>query len=92
MAAYFLDRALETRIRGLPDGRSVTVRRAVPSDAPRLAYLGGGAEAAWGCELVALDMRGTVIGHAASSIDVTVAGPWAESGLSALLAREFEGV
>jgi hypothetical protein len=92
MAAYFLDRALGSRIRDLPDGRSVTVRRAVPSDAPRLVYLGGGPDAAWGCELVALDPRGTVIGHAVSPTEVTVAAAWAASGLGELLAHELEGV
>jgi hypothetical protein len=92
MAAYFLNRALGTRIRSLPDGRSVTVRRAVPSDAPRLVYLGGGPDAAWGCELVALDVRGTVVGHAVSPTKVMVATPWVASGLDELLAHELEGV
>lgn len=90
MAAYCLNRALGTRLRDLPDGRSVTVRRAVPSDAPRLVFLGGGPESAWGCELVALDTRGTVIGHAVSSTEVLVAPAWRSSGLSLVLAHELE--
>jgi hypothetical protein len=90
VAAYFLNRALGTRLRNLPDGRCVTVRRAVPSDAPRLVYLGGGPESAWGCELVALDARGTVIGHAVAPTRVTVAPAWRSSGLSDVLAHELQ--
>ena len=90
MAAYLLNRALGTRLRDLPDGRRVTVRRAVPSDAPRLVYLGGGPESAWGCELVALDARGTVIGHAVLPDRVMVAPAWRSSGLSDVLAHELQ--
>lgn len=92
MAAQVLDRSLGTRIHDLPDGRSVTVRRAVPSDAPRLVDLGGGAYGARRCELVALDARGTVVGHAVAPAKVMVAGAWARSGLGDLLAQELEGV
>jgi hypothetical protein len=90
MAAYLTNRALDTRSRDLPDGRTVTVRRAVPSDAPRLVYLGGGPESARGCELVALDARGTVVGHAVSARRVMVARSWQSSGLSDVLAHELE--
>jgi len=92
MAAYFLNRALGTRIRDLPDGRRVTVRRAVPSDAPRLVYLGGGPDAAWGWELVALDTRGTVVGHAVAPCSVMVADAWEASGLSDVLVHELQEV
>jgi hypothetical protein len=90
VAAFLLNRALGTRVRDLPDGRSVTVRRAVPSDAPRLVYLGGGPERAWGCEFVALDARGTVIGHAVAPSRVTVAPAWRSSGLSDVLTHELQ--
>jgi hypothetical protein len=90
MVAVYLHRALSTRDRHLPDGRRVTLRRAVPSDAPRLASLGGDPKAAWGCELVALDDHGTIVGHAASATAITVARDWTWSGLRAVLAREVE--
>jgi hypothetical protein len=90
VAAFFLNRALGTRLRDLPDGRNVTVRRAVPSDAPRLVYLGGGPGRARGRELVALDARGTVIGHAVAPSRVTVAPAWRSSGLSDVLSHELQ--
>lgn len=92
MVAHFLNRALDTRIRDLPDGRRVTVRRAVPSDAPRLVHLGGGPDATWGCELVALDARGIVVGHAAAPSSVSVAAAWEASGLGDVLVHELEEV
>jgi hypothetical protein len=90
MVAVYLHRALSTRDRELPDGRRVTLRRAVPSDAPRLACLGSDASAAWGCELVALDARGTVVAHAVSPTEIIIARDWTASGLRDVLAREVE--
>jgi hypothetical protein len=90
MVAVYLHRALSTRDRRLPDGRRVTIRHAVPSDAPRLACLRGDPDAGWGCELGALDDRGTIVGHAVSPGDITVASDWTWSGLRAVLAREVE--
>ncbi len=89
MVAVSLNRALSTRDRMLPDGRRVTLRRAVPSDAPRLTCLGS-RNTAWGCELVALDDHGTIVGHATSATDIAVVSDWTWSGLRAVLAREVE--
>jgi hypothetical protein len=91
MVAIFLHRALGTHVRELPDGRSVTVRRAVPSDAPRLAALGTDTGAGWGCEIVALDDHGAIVAHAVSAEQIVVAHGWARSGLHELLAAEAEG-
>jgi hypothetical protein len=85
-----LNRALNTHESELPDGRFVTLRRAVPSDAPRLVHLGGGSNAVWGCEYVALDHCGTIVGHAMSASDVRVAANWTASGLRDVLAHEVE--
>jgi hypothetical protein len=90
MVAVYLHRALSTRDRHLQDGRRVTLRRAVPSDAPRLACLGADPNAAWGCELVALDDHGTIVGPASSPSAIVVAADWTWSGLRAVLAREVE--
>jgi hypothetical protein len=90
MVAVYLHRALSTRNRDLPDGRRITLRRAVPSDAPRLACLGADPNAAWGYELVALDDHGAIVGHASSPSEIVVAPDWTWSGLRAVLAREVE--
>jgi hypothetical protein len=90
MVALYLHRALSTRDRRLADGRRVMLRRAVPTDAPRLACLGSDPHAAWGCELVALDDHGTIVGHAVSPTDIVVAEDWTWSGLRGVLAREVE--
>ena len=92
MVALFLHRALWTHERELPDGRRVTVRRAVPSDAPRLAALGSDTSASWSCELVALDYHGAIVGHAVSAAEIIVARDWTSSGLRDLLAGEAEEV
>jgi hypothetical protein len=90
MVAVYLHRALSSRDRLLPDGRRVTLRRGVPSDAPRLACIGIDPSTAWGCELVALDDHGSIVGHAASASEITVAADWTWSGLRGVLAREVE--
>ena len=92
MPTLFLHRALWTHERELPDGRRVTVRRAVPSDAPRLAALGSDTSASWGCELVALDDHGAIVGHAVSAAQILVAPDWRRSGLRDLLASDAEEV
>jgi hypothetical protein len=53
---------LDSQLRVLRDGRRVTIRHAVPSDAPRLVLLGS----AFASERdrVALDDHGTIVGHA----------------------------
>ena len=45
---------------------------------------------AWGCELVALDDHGTIVGHAVSPTDIVVADDWTWSGLRGVLAGEVE--
>lgn len=77
-------RALNTRSQVLDDGRRVTLRRAVPSDAPRLACLG--ADFDDGDALVALDDHGAIVGYATATSGVAVATGWATSGLSTVLA------
>ena len=70
----------------LDDGRLVTVRRAVPSDAPALSLLD--ADVARGHGIVALDDHGAIVGHAGLASSVVVVDSWSESGLAAVLARE----
>jgi hypothetical protein len=69
----------------LHDGRLVTVRRAVPSDAPELTIA---LDADLDCEggLVALDDHGAIVGHAGVTSGIVVADGWWESGLAGLLA------
>ena len=69
----------------LDDGRLVTVRRAVPSDAPALSLLD--ADVAPGHGIVALDDHGAIVGHAGLASAVVVVDSWSESGLAAVLAR-----
>ena len=78
-------RGLETRTHWLPDGRRVTVRRAVPSDAPRLVAIG---VAARGDGLVVLDDHGAIVGHAAPG-RLSIAERWMGSGLDEMLEREL---
>jgi hypothetical protein len=70
--------------RVLDDGRRVTLRQAVPSDAPRLACLG--ADFDDGDALVALDDRGAIVGYAAATSGLALATGWATPGLSTVLA------
>jgi hypothetical protein len=84
-------RALSTRMRDLDDGRRVTVRHTVPSDAPRIDIAFGAArEPMWGCDLIAFDDHGSIVGHAGSPADVAVARGWAGSGLDELLIDELQ--
>lgn len=75
---------LDRQIRVLDDGRRVTLRHAVPSDAPRLVLLGSafGSEA----DRVALDDHGTIVGHAVDTSEPVVSDGWLESELAVLLA------
>jgi hypothetical protein len=89
MHQTFAARALATRVRELPDGRRVTIRHSVPSDAPRIGLAFGSARAAaWGFDLVAFDDHGAVVGHATSPTDVAVAKGWDGCRLTELLALE----
>jgi hypothetical protein len=74
---------LDTRHRVLDDGRRVTLRHAVPSDAPRLTLLG--AEFDGGNGHVALDDGGRIVGHAGGVGNPVVSDGWIESELGALL-------
>ena len=76
---------LATEVVVLRDGRRVTVRHAVPSDAPRLTLLGIDYEL--GCGHVALDDHGTIVAYAAAGRNAVVADDWVHSGLAVLLAN-----
>jgi hypothetical protein len=90
MHQTFAARALATRVRILRDGRRVTLRHTVPSDAPRLGLaFSASREPMWGCDLLALDDHGAVVGHAGSQAQIVVAGGWAGSGLEQLLIDEL---
>ena len=70
--------------RVLADGRRVALRRAVPSDAPRLTLLGSEFDGDGG--RVALDDRGRIVGHASRATAPIVVKDWVGSGLAPLLA------
>jgi hypothetical protein len=90
MPALLVNSALCTHACLLVDGRRVTLRRVVPSDAPRIAMAFGGCrDTVWGTDLIAFDDHGAVVGHAASRADVATAQGWGESGLATLLAHEL---
>jgi hypothetical protein len=75
---------LGTHRRVLDDGRRVTLRHAVPSDAPRLTLLGSEFDGDDG--RVALDDHGRIVGHAGHTAEPIVADDWVGSGLAPLLA------
>jgi hypothetical protein len=91
MSSTFASRALGTRERVLTDGRRVTIRHAVPSDAPRIAIaFETSRDATWGFDLVACDDHGAVVGHVRSTKDLAIVRAWTGSGLDSLLTRELE--
>jgi hypothetical protein len=75
---------LGTQVRVLHDGRRVTLRHSVPSDAPRLVPLGSTFVSEG--DRVALDDHGTIVAHAAGSSEPVVSKGWPESDLATLLA------
>jgi hypothetical protein len=75
---------LGTQRRVLDDGRRVTLRHAVPSDAPRLTLLGSEFDGDDG--RVALDDHGRIVGHAGHAGAPIVVDEWLGSGLATLLA------
>jgi hypothetical protein len=77
----FTHRALETHAERLADGRTATLRRAVPSDAPRISVAFGPRHVRWGRDAVAFDDHGRLVGHGASALDVTLAPGWNGYGL-----------
>ena len=77
-------RTLHTQLRVLGDGRRVTLRNAVPSDAPRLTLLGAEFDGEHG--FVALDDHGAIVGYAGVASGLAVLDGWTDSGLAALLA------
>jgi hypothetical protein len=81
-------RTPHTQLRVLGDGRRVTLRNAVPSDAPRLTLLGADFDGERG--LVALDDHGAIVGHVGVASGLAVSDGWTESGLAALLAARHE--
>src|SRR6185312_3993696 len=76
---------LDSQIRVLDDGRRVTLRHAVPSDAPRLVLLLGSAFASEDGR-VALDDHGIIVGHVVGTSEPVVSEAWLESELAVLLA------
>ena len=84
MASKHAHGTLLARRHLLDDGRLVTVRRAVPSDAPELTFVDADVECVGG--LVALDDHGAIVGHAAVESGIAMVEGWSESGLAALLA------
>jgi hypothetical protein len=83
--------ALSTRVRTLPDGRRVTLRHTVPSDDPRINIaFGGTREPTWGCDLLAVDDHGAIVGHAGAPADVAVERGWTRCGLDELLVLELD--
>ena len=78
---------LETHVAALADGRTVALRRAVPSDAPRISVAFGSRDDRWGRDAIAFDDHGSLVGLAASALDVEVASGWADSGLEPLLVK-----
>ena len=85
MAMNRVHDALLLSHRRLDDGRLVTVRRAVPLDAPALSLLDADVDRA---DVVAVDDHGDIVGHAGVASGVGVVDGWSESGLAAVLARE----
>jgi len=81
-------RALRTRVYRLPDGRRVTIRHAVPSDAPRLAVVGG--DEPRERDVIALDDHGAVVGRARTDEATEIATAWRGSGLAGALERELD--
>jgi hypothetical protein len=78
------NRTPRSQHRVLDDGRRVTLRHAVPSDAPRLTLLGANFDGDGA--LVALDDHGAIVGYAGAASGLAVSDGWTESGLTALLA------
>jgi hypothetical protein len=74
---------LGTQRRVLDAGRRVTLRHAVPSDAPRLTLLGSEFDGRDG--RVALDDHGRIGGHAGHTAAPIVVDDWVGSGLAPLL-------
>jgi hypothetical protein len=85
------DRALSMRLRTLPDGRRVTIRHTVPFDDPRIDIaFGATREPLSGCDLVAADDHGAIVGLAGSPADVALARGWTGCGLGELLVLELD--
>jgi hypothetical protein len=80
---------VDTSVYRLPDGRRIMVRHAVPSDAPRLAWLTDADPS--GDDLVAIDDHGAIVGWAQWGAGARVAAPWRTSGLRPLLEHRIRG-
>lgn len=77
----YAHRNLATHIAVLADGRTVALRRVVPSDAPRISVAFGSRDIGWGHDAIAFDDHGRLVGLAASAIDLALAPGWAGCGL-----------
>jgi hypothetical protein len=84
-------RCLETHVELLADGRTVALRRAVPSDAPRISVAFGSRDVRWGRDAVAFDDHGRLVGLATSALDVAIAPGWAGCGLEERLVASADG-
>jgi hypothetical protein len=84
MTAVTSAHGLDAQHRVLEDGRRVTLRHAVPSDAPRLTLLGAEFDGVDGH--VALDDHGRIVGHAGRAGSSVISDGWIESELRVLLA------
>lgn len=87
MVLTCINHALLTRVHRLPDGRRVTIRHAVPSDAPRLVSLSS--EPIAMRDVITCDDRGEAVGRAGEAVGVEIADDWTASGLDRLLEREL---
>ena len=83
MIVTFSHPTLHTRAHRLLDGRRVTIRHAVPSDAPRLTSLVGAEPSVH--DVIALDDHGAIVALAGFAAATAVAEAWAASGLASLL-------
>ena len=87
----FSNQALRTHVEMLADGRNVTLRHAVPSDAPRISLALGARNIRWGHDAVAFDDHGRIVGVAMSTVAVAIAPGWAGCGLEERLVESIDG-
>ena len=81
---------IQTYVELLADGRNVTLRHAVPSDAPRISVEFGARDVRWGHDAVAFDDHGRLVGVAASAADAAIAPGWAGCGLEQRLVAAID--
>jgi len=86
----FSHQALRTHVELLADGRNVTLRHAVPSDAPRISVAFGARDVRWGHDAVAFDDHGRIVGVAMLAVDAAIAPGWAGCGLEERLGESID--